>query len=155
MDSRSARVPCRPVEAFAPIRRIGGETGWYYANWLWRLRGFLDLLVGGAGMRRGRRDPDRLLLGDTVDFWRVEALEPDRLLRLFAEMKLPGRAWLQFEVEEDGAGSMIRQTSIFDPVGLLGLLYWYALYPAHSLVFRGMLRGIVRELEKEGALREV
>jgi len=155
VDSRSARVPCHPAEAFGPIRRIGGETGWYYANCLWRLRGFLDLLVGGAGMRRGRRDPDRLLLGDTVDFWRVEALEPDRLLRLFAEMKVPGRAWLQFEVEEDGAGSMIRQTSIFDPVGLLGLLYWYALYPAHSLVFRGMLRGIVRALEKEGALREV
>ena len=149
VDSRSARVPCRPVEAFGPIRRIGGQAGWYYANWLWRLRGFLDLLAGGAGLRRGRRDPEQLLPGDTVDFWRVEALEPDRLLRLFAEMKLPGRAWLQFEVEGDGAGSTIRQTAIFDPIGLLGLLYWYALYPFHALVFRGMLRGIVRELERK------
>ncbi len=148
VDSRSARVARRPLEAFRPIRRVGGKTGWYYANWLWRLRGFLDLLAGGAGLRRGRRDPDHLLPGDTVDFWRVEALEPDRLLRLVAEMKVPGRAWLQFEVEEDGAGSTIRQTSIFDPVGLLGLLYWYALYPAHALVFRGMLRGIVQETEK-------
>ena len=149
VDSRSARVSCRPAEAFKPIRRIGGQTGWYYANWLWRVRGFIDLLAGGAGLRRGRRDPDRLLPGDTVDFWRVEAFEPDRLLRLFAEMKLPGRAWLQFEVEEDGAGSIIRQTSIFDPVGLLGLLYWYALYPLHSLIFAGMLRGIVNTLYQQ------
>lgn len=149
VDSRSARVPCRPAQAFAPVRRIGGETGWYYANWLWRLRGFLDLLAGGAGLRRGRRDPDHLLAGDTVDFWRVEALEPGWLLRLFAEMKLPGRAWLQFEVEEDGTGSTIRQTAIFDPVGLPGLLYWYTLYPLHALVFRGMLRGIAEALEEE------
>ena len=151
VDSRSARVPCHPAQAFAPIRRIGGETGWYYANWLWRLRGFLDLLVGGAGLRRGRRDPNYLLPGDTVDFWRVEAFEPDRLLRLSAEMKLPGRAWLQFEVEEDGERSIISETAIFDPVGLLGLLYWYALYPVHSLVFRGMLKGIVRELQTSEA----
>jgi uncharacterized protein YbjT (DUF2867 family) len=149
IDSRSARVPCGPEEAFRPIRRVGGRTGWYYANWLWRLRGFLDLLVGGAGLRRGRRDPERLLPGDTVDFWRVEAVEPDRLLRLAAEMKLPGRAWLQFEVEEDGKYSVIRQTSIFDPVGLLGLFYWYMLYPLHALVFRGMLRGIVRARAKK------
>jgi hypothetical protein len=148
VDSRSARVACRPAQAFAPVRRIGGETGWYYASWLWRLRGFLDLFVGGAGLRRGRRDPDRLLPGDTVDFWRVEAVEPDRLLRLIAEMRLPGRAWLQFEVEKDGEGSVIRQTALFDPVGLPGLLYWYALYPAHALVFRGLLRGIVRELRR-------
>jgi len=149
VDSRLVRVSCRPAEAFKPIRRIGGETGWYYADWLWRLRGFLDLLVGGAGLRRGRRNPERLLPGDTVDFWRVEAFEPDRLLRLAAEMKLPGRAWLQFEVEEDCAGSIIRQTSIFDPVGLLGLLYWYALYPLHSLIFAGMLRGIVNTLHQQ------
>jgi len=145
VDSRSAQVPHPPAQAFKPIRRIGGETGWYYADWLWRLRGFLDLLVGGAGMRRGRRDPERLAPGDTVDFWRVEAIEADRLLRLSAEMKLPGRAWLQFEVEGDESGSTIRQTSIFDPIGLMGLLYWYLLYPVHARVFEGMLRGIARE----------
>lgn len=149
VDSRSVRVASPPTLAFRPISRIGGKTGWYYANWLWRIRGFLDLLVGGAGLRRGRRDPTALLPGDTVDFWRVEAFEPDRLLRLFAEMKLPGRAWLQFEVEEDGEGSIVRQSSIFDPVGLLGLLYWYGLYPIHSLVFAGMLRGISRAATRE------
>jgi uncharacterized protein YbjT (DUF2867 family) len=149
VDSRSVRVACSPPLAFRPISRIGGETGWYYANWLWRIRGFLDLLVGGAGLRRGRRDPTSLLPGDTVDFWRVEAYEPDRLLRLFAEMKVPGRAWLQFEVEEDGNASVVRQSSIFDPVGLLGLLYWYGLYPIHSLVFAGMLRGIARAVTRE------
>jgi uncharacterized protein YbjT (DUF2867 family) len=149
VDSRSVRIACPPPLAFRPISRIGGTTGWYYANWLWRMRGFLDLLVGGAGLRRGRRDPTSLLPGDTVDFWRVDAFEPDRLLRLFAEMKLPGRAWLQFEVERDGDGSIIRQSSIFDPVGLLGLLYWYGLYPIHSLVFAGMLRGIAETATRE------
>jgi uncharacterized protein YbjT (DUF2867 family) len=149
LDSRSAKVRQPPSQAFRPIQRIGGKTGWYYANWLWRLRGFLDLLAGGAGMRRGRRDPERLAPGDTVDFWRVEAIEPGRLLRLSAEMKLPGRAWLQFEVEGDESGSTIRQTSIFDPIGLMGLVYWYLLYPLHSRVFAGMLRGIVRAVERK------
>jgi len=143
VDSRSARVPRPPALAFAPVRRIGGRTGWYYGDWLWRLRGFLDLLLGGVGVRRGRRDPEALAPGDALDFWRVEAIEPDALLRLSAEMKLPGRAWLQFEVEPAEGGSLVRQTAIFDPVGLLGLAYWYALYPLHRLVFAGMLRGIV------------
>lgn len=149
VDSRSVRIACPPPLAFRPISRIGGETGWYCANWLWRIRGFLDLLVGGAGLRRGRRNPTSLLPGDTVDFWRVEAYEPDRLLRLFAEMKLPGRAWLQFEVQEDGHGSIVRQSSIFDPVGLVGLLYWHGLYPLHSLVFAGMLRRIAEAATRE------
>ncbi len=142
VDSRTVNVDVPAAEAFAPIRRIGGDTGWYYANGLWRLRGFLDLLVGGPGSRRGRRDPERLVPGDTVDFWRVEAVEPDRLLRLAAEMRLPGRAWLQFEVVDHAGGATIRQTALFDPKGLFGLLYWYALYPIHQLVFDGMLRGI-------------
>jgi uncharacterized protein YbjT (DUF2867 family) len=142
VDSRSAEVDVPPAQAFEPIRRIGGGTGWYFGDWLWRLRGFLDLLVGGVGVRRGRRDPDQVEAGDTVDCWRVERVDPDLLLLLSAEMKLPGRAWLQFEVERSGDGSRIRQTAIFDPVGLLGLAYWYALYPLHALVFAGMLRGI-------------
>ncbi len=149
VDSRTVRCPCPPAQAFEPIQRIGGENGWYYGDWLWHLRGFMDLLAGGAGLRRGRRDPERLLPGDTVDFWRVEAIEPPRLLRLSAEMKLPGRAWLQFEVEAEGSGSIIRQTAIFDPVGLLGLAYWYSLYPVHQFVFTGMLKGIARASKKE------
>jgi uncharacterized protein YbjT (DUF2867 family) len=144
VDSRVARVPVPPEVAFDPIQRIGGRRGWYYGNALWRLRGLLDLPFGGAGTRRGRRDPAHLLPGDTVDFWRVEAVEPGRLLRLSAEMSLPGRAWLQFEVVEDPGGSIIRQTAIFDPAGLLGRLYWYAIWPIHGFVFRGMVQGIAR-----------
>jgi len=145
VDSRVLDVPVPPSAAFAPIRRIGGRVGWYHGNWLWRLRGFLDLLVGGVGVRRGRRDPEHLEVGDAVDFWRVEVIEPDRRLRLAAEMKLPGRAWLEFEVEPTHTGSRIRQTAEFDPIGSLGLAYWYALYPIHHRVFAGMLAGIGRE----------
>jgi hypothetical protein len=144
VDSRSVRVPVGAAAAFAPIRRIGGRQGWYFANPLWRLRGLLDLPFGGAGSRRGRRDPEGLAPGDTVDFWRVEELRPDRRLRLRAEMRLPGRAWLQFEVEPDAGGSVIRQTAIFDPAGVLGRLYWYGIWPVHAWVFRGMVRGIAR-----------
>jgi len=147
IDSRTVRVAVSPSAAFAPIQRIGGATGWYYGNWLWRLRGWLDLLVGGVGMRRGRRDREQLKAGDTLDFWRVEAFEPGRTLRLAAEMKLPGRAWLEFEVTADVKGSLIRQTASFDPVGLAGLLYWYLVYPLHKLVFAGMLRGIAQSAE--------
>jgi uncharacterized protein YbjT (DUF2867 family) len=144
VDSRTMDVATRPSVAFAPIMKIGGETGWYAFNWLWHIRGFLDMLVGGVGMRRGRPSPTTLRPGDTLDFWRVEAFEPDRRLRLAAEMKLPGRAWLEFEVTGNGASSTIRQTAIFDPVGLFGRVYWYALYPLHQFVFGGMLRGITR-----------
>jgi uncharacterized protein YbjT (DUF2867 family) len=144
VDSRAALVSCTPAQAFEPIARIGGNTGWYYGNFLWRVRGLLDLAVGGPGMRRGRRDPERLVPGDALDFWRVEAWEPGRLLRLAAEMRLPGRAWLQFEVTPSDGGSLIRQTAIFDPVGVWGLLYWYGLWGIHQTVFAGMLRNIVR-----------
>ncbi|MEJ2503023.1 MAG: SDR family oxidoreductase [Gemmatimonadota bacterium] len=144
VDSRTADVDVPAADAFEPIRAIGGDRGWYYADWLWHLRGFLDLLVGGVGVRRGRRDPDGLRVGDAVDFWRVEAYEEDRLLRLHAEMKVPGRAWLQFEVKPNDDGATIRQTAIFDPLGLPGLLYWYGIYPLHALVFARMLRGVAR-----------
>ncbi|MGD8374641.1 MAG: SDR family oxidoreductase [Acidobacteriota bacterium] len=149
VDSRSVRVACSPAQAFAPIRRIGGETGWYFGNALWRLRGFLDLLVGGVGMRRGRRSPEALQPGDTVDFWRVEEVREDRLLRLQAEMKLPGRAWLQFEVDPAPEGAVVRQTAIFDPLGLSGLAYWYVLYPVHHVIFTRMVRNIARAGERE------
>ena len=144
VDSLAVSVPATAPATFAAVSRIGGDVGWYYADWLWRLRGALDLVAGGAGMRRSRRDPDVLFPGDPLDFWRVEAVERDRLLRLRAEMKVPGRAWLQFEVAADGDGSVIRQTALFEPRGLAGLAYWYALYPIHTLIFAGMLRGIAR-----------
>lgn len=149
IDSRECRVAVSPERAFAPIRRIGGRAGWYAFDTLWRIRGALDLLVGGVGLRRGRHDPETLRVGDALDWWRVEAYEPDRLLRLRAEMKLPGRAWLEFEVRPDpsGEGASIRQTALYDPSGVLGLLYWYAVYPLHVCVFRRMLRGIARAAE--------
>ncbi len=144
VDSRTTTIATSAADAFAPIQAIGGSTGWYGWNWLWQVRGWLDILVGGVGMRRGRSHELLLNVGDAIDFWRVEAVEPDRRLRLSAEMKLPGRAWLEFEVEGDERSTTIRQTAIFDPVGLPGRLYWYALFPLHQLIFAGMLRGIAR-----------
>ncbi len=144
VDSRTATIAAAPHVAFAAIQRIGGKNGWYYGNWMWRLRGFLDLLVGGVGLRRGRPHPTAIRVGDALDFWRVEAFEADHLLRLRAEMKVPGRAWLEFEVNGDQSQSTIRQTASFDPVGLAGIVYWYALSPAHHFVFGGMLRNLVK-----------
>jgi uncharacterized protein YbjT (DUF2867 family) len=147
VDSRTMAVSVPPEQAFGPIARIGGGTGWYYANWLWGVRGFLDLLVGGVGVRRGRPHPERLRVGDAVDWWRVEAIEPQRRLLLSAEMKVPGRAWLEFEVTPETNGTTIRQTASFDPVGISGLAYWYLTYPVHQLVFSRMLRQIAQEAE--------
>ena len=138
-----------PAAAFAPIRDIGGETGWYYGNWLWILRGLLDRLCGGPGLRRGR--PAELAPGAPLDSWRVEAYEPPRLLRLAAEMKLPGRAWLEFRVEPENGGSRIRQSALYDPRGVTGRAYWYAVYPFHQFVFAGMLRAIARAALKSAA----
>lgn len=143
VDSRTIRVRVGKEAAFTPILRIGGESGWYAWTWLWKLRGLLDLLIGGVGMRRGRPAGDTLNVGDAVDFWRVDEVG-STMLRLVAEMKLPGKAWLEFEVTADGEFSTIRQTALFDPVRWFGRAYWYALYPLHLLVFRGMLRGIAR-----------
>ena len=142
VDSRVRFVPVPAPQAFLPIRRIGGGSGWYGSNWLRRVRGALDLLAGGPGMRRGRKDAEHPAIGETIDFWRVEAYEENRLLRLKAEMRLPGRAWLQFEVEPHGSGSWVRQTAEFDPLGFLGLAYWYGLYPLHYIVFTRLLRRI-------------
>jgi uncharacterized protein YbjT (DUF2867 family) len=151
VDARRVELDLPAAAAFAPIRRIGGAAGWYAYDWLWRLRGFLDLLSGGVGVRRGRPDPEHPRVGDTIDWWRVEAYEPDRLLRLRAEMRLPGRAWLEFAVEPTATGCVIQQTAIFDPTGLAGLLYWYGIYPLHAAVFRGMLTGLAREAARAGS----
>jgi uncharacterized protein YbjT (DUF2867 family) len=152
-DSRSIVVNVPPMEAFAPIRRIGGASGWYFANALWQLRGWIDRALGGAGMMRGRRDPEQLAVGDLVDGWRVEAYEPDRRLRMEADLKLPGRGWLEFEVVplEGGTRTEIRQTALFDPRGLAGRAYWYAIFPLHVLMFRGLLRRIGRRAERNAS----
>jgi len=149
IDRREVEVPASPERCFAVIGSLGGRNGWPTFEWLWRLRGFIDLLIGGVGMRRGRPEGRSLRAGDPLDFWRVETYEPNARLRLAAEMRLPGRAWLEFAVVPTANGSLIRQTAVFDPVGLSGLLYWYALVPAHALVFRGMLKAIARRATAE------
>jgi lipocalin/uncharacterized protein YbjT (DUF2867 family)/ligand-binding SRPBCC domain-containing protein len=152
-DSRLAAVDAPPAQAFAPVRRIGGGAGWYFADALWRLRGWIDSRLGGVGMPRARRDPEDCVVGDVIDGWRVEAYEPDRLLRLSAGLKLPGRGWLEFSVDplDGGARSLIRQTATFDPRGVAGRLYWYGVLPLHALVFRGMLRRIAQRAERDTA----
>ena len=149
LDTQVVTVSVTAEQAFAPIRRIGGQRGWYYANSLWTIRGWIDLVFGGIGKRRARRDPENLRVGDVLDWWRVEEYVPNRRLRLSAEMKVPGRAWLEFEVEPHQNGSSIRQTAIFDPVGLSGLIYWYSLYQMHAVIFRGMLTRIGTRAENE------
>jgi uncharacterized protein YbjT (DUF2867 family)/lipocalin/ligand-binding SRPBCC domain-containing protein len=152
-DSRLAIVDAPPVKAFAPIRRIGGDTGWYFADALWRLRGWIDVGCGGMGMPRTRRDSEDCVVGDVIDGWRVEAHDPDRLLRLSSGLKLPGRGWLEFSVDplDDGARSLIRQTATFDPKGIAGRLYWYGVLPLHALVFRGLLRRIAQRAVRDTA----
>jgi hypothetical protein len=142
VNTQTTRVPVAPSQAFAPIRRIGGRTGWYFGNTLWRIRGLVDLMMGGVGMRRGRPDPETPFPGSTLDFWRVESYEPGRRLRLFAEMKVPGRAWLEFRAVAVGASTVLTQLAEFEPRGLFGILYWYLLTPIHEVMLRGMLRSI-------------
>ncbi len=149
IERRQQLSHARPEFLFKAFTAIGGDHGWLSWDWAWRLRGALDRLVGGVGLRRGRRDPDELRIGDALDFWRVEAVEHNRLLRLRAEMKLPGRAWLQYEaVKVNDSQASLTQTAFFASKGLLGLLYWYVLYPLHGLIFSGMIRELVRQAEQ-------
>jgi uncharacterized protein YbjT (DUF2867 family) len=151
LDSRCRRVRASAEAVFAAVCSLGGDEGWSTGNFLWQLRGLVDRLVGGTGMRRGRRRPRELRVGDHIDFWRVEELEAPHLLRLRAEMKLPGRAWLQFEVLPDAEGSRIEQTAFFEPRGLPGFLYWIALLPFHGFVFPGLIGALKRKAEEGGA----
>jgi hypothetical protein len=145
VEQRRVVSSAPPEAVYATFAGIGGKRGWFYADWLWQLRGLLDRLIGGVGMRRGRRSPDDLRPGDALDFWRVEAVEPGKLIRLRAEMKVPGPAWLQFETQaQPDGGTLLVQTAFFEPHGLAGLAYWYLLYPVHQLVFTGMARAIAR-----------
>ena len=142
VDARTLNINVPPETAFNPIKNIGGEKGWYAWNLLWQLRGLIDLLLGGVGMRRGRSNKDKLIAGEIIDFWRIEKVVPNNFLSLSAEMKLPGRAWLEFEVIGNGSSSTIKQTAIFEPAGIFGKIYWYSLYPLHQLIFAGMLQAI-------------
>lgn len=147
-ETRQVQVEASPKDAFAVIQSLGGETGWLYGDALWRLRGYLDQLMGGIGYRQGRRHPTELRAGDTVDFWRAEEVEAPHLLRLRAEMTMPGRAWLQYEVEPDGEGrAVVRQINFFEPRGLWGTLYWYVMALPHSVMFSGMLNALRDRIE--------
>jgi uncharacterized protein YbjT (DUF2867 family) len=149
-ETRTATVAAPADLAFDTIARLGGDTGWLYGNALWKFRGWIDQLLGGVGFRQGRRDETRLRVGDAVDFWRVEALEPGRQLRLRAEMQLPGRAWLQFDVdpvEDAPPRTQITQTVFFEPKGLGGTLYWNLVRPLHGLLFSGLLRKLTNWIE--------
>jgi uncharacterized protein YbjT (DUF2867 family) len=145
VEHRQRVVPAPAADVYRTFSGLGGRRGWFYMNWAWKIRGFIDQLFGGVGLRRGRRDPDELRAGDALDFWRVEAVEPGRLLRLRAEMKVPGKAWLQLQVSAHGDGrSRLSQTAFFSPRGLMGWLYWYALYPLHGLIFSGLIDQIAK-----------
>ncbi len=145
-DAREVAIDAPASAVFRAVCRVGGGNGWYAADWLWKLRGWLDRLAGGPGLRRGRRNPETVAFGEALDFWRVTGYERDRRLALHAEMKLPGVALLEFRIEPEGdARAVLRQTALFKPRGLFGLAYWYAVVPFHHIVFRGMLDGIRRE----------
>jgi len=150
IERRQVEIQASVDDVYGTFTRLGGEVGWLFFNWAWRLRGALDRLIGGVGLRRGRRDPVNVRVGDALDFWRVERVDPGKLLRLRAEMKVPGKAWLQFEVYplENGNAQLV-QSAYFAPKGLFGLLYWYILYPLHGLIFSGLIRSIKKLAEAE------
>ncbi len=145
IERRQRVAEASAAELYRVFTGLGGRRGWFYMNWAWEIRGWMDRLMGGVGLRRGRRDADELRVGDALDFWRVEAVEPGSLLRLRAEMKVPGKAWLQFQVtpRDDGA-SLLQQTAYFAPKGLFGWLYWYGIYPFHALIFSGLIDQVAR-----------
>lgn len=148
IDRRHVTVKASSDRLFQVVSALGGENGWYATDFLWKLRGIIDELFGGVGLRRGRRDPDKLLVGDPLDFWRVEELDPGKRILLRAEMKLPGKAWLEFEVTQSGVtGSQLTQTARFYPRGLPGILYWYGIYPLHVLVFHRLATAIRKRAE--------
>ena len=150
VDLRTETSTAPPALLWDVVEGIGGENGWYSFPLAWAVRGWIDKLVGGVGLRRGRRHPHRLQLGEALDWWRVEALEPGHLLRLRAEMRVPGRAWLEMTVEPHGDGSTYAQRAIFFPHGLAGRLYWLAVVPFHGVIFKGMASRIAAAAETAG-----
>ena len=147
-DRRDVKTGMDANSVMQTVKSVGGDTGWFAFDWLWAIRGFIDELLGGVGVRRGRRHPIDLRVGDTVDFFKVTLISPTRL-RLLAEMKVPGHAWLEWSVKETGTGTVVEQQALFVPRGLLGRAYWYLLLPAHILIWRKMLQNLVKLAERE------
>jgi hypothetical protein len=147
-DHKEVRTSASGDDLFWAFSRIGGSVGYYTQSWAWRLRGLIDVLFGGVGLRRGRRHPEEVRLGDTIDFWRVVAVTPGRHLQLAAEMKLPGDAWLEWNIEPSADGTMLTQSAYFRPRGLAGRLYWFVMFPFHSLIFGRMARSIAETAQR-------
>lgn len=150
VEVRSLPVRASQEQTFHAFSTLGGEKGWLTWKWAWEIRGLIDSLAGGPGLSRGRRHPVEIATGESLDFWRVEHVEPGRSIRLRAEMKVPGRAWLQWETFGERNTSRLVQTALFAPKGFFGVLYWYALYPIHQKIFSDMARAIARDAEKLG-----
>jgi len=154
-DHKEVRTSATPDDLFWAFSRIGGKTGYYTQDWAWRLRGLIDVLVGGVGLRRGRRHPEEVRLGDTIDFWRVVAVTPGRHLQLAAEMKLPGDAWLEWNIEPSADGTILTQSAYFRPRGLAGRAYWFVMFPFHSLIFGRMARSIAETAQRRHEMDQV
>jgi uncharacterized protein YbjT (DUF2867 family) len=156
IERRQLAVEASVDAIFRAFTGLGGERGWLYMNWTWRIRGAFDRLCGGVGLRRGRRDANDIRVGEALDFWRVEAIEPGRMMRLRAEMKVPGKAWLQFEIKQEPESTrpLLVQTAFFAPKGLSGLAYWYLLYPIHGMIFGGLIQRLEersRAIDSQGS----
>jgi hypothetical protein len=147
-DHREVITDVPAEKIWEQIEGIGGDRGWFGSGWLWYLRGLIDRIFGGVGLRRGRRDPQHLRIGDSLDFWRVEGLERGKRLYLYAEMILPGKAWLEFNIREEGGKTIVTQDAHFAPRGLGGQIYWYVISPFHLFIFPTMLRNIVKAARK-------
>ncbi len=143
----------KPGDVFDSFTSLGGDKGWLVWRWAWEIRGLIDRLAGGPGLRRGRRHPTELLPGEAVDFWRVEEIERPETLRLRAEMKVPGRAWLEWQAMPEGDGTRLVQTALFEPSGLWGVMYWRSLYPIHSFIFDDMIRAVAKDAKEHFLLR--
>ena len=150
IEHRQREVDASAEKVYLEFTGLGGDRGWLYMNWAWAIRGFIDRRLGGVGLRRGRRDPQDLRVGDALDFWRVEEIEEDQSMRLRAEMLVPGLAWLQFKVSSKNDATVLEQTAFFAPKGIFGWLYWYALYPIHGLIFSGLINSIAKRAEQQG-----
>ena len=149
IERRQTIVNLPPETLFRAYTGLGGNRGWLYLNWTWVIRGWIDKLFSGVGLRRGRRNPDEIWVGESLDFWRVEAVEQGKLLLLRAEMKVPGKAWLEFQSRKQPDGkTLLTQTAYFAPRGISGFIYWYSLYPIHTFIFSGMIRKIVERSQE-------
>jgi hypothetical protein len=152
VDRQEIATSAPADDLYWAFSRIGGSVGYYVHDWAWRLRGLLDILVGGVGLRRGRRHPELVALHDTIDFWRVSAVDPGHALQLSAEMKVPGDAWLEWRIEDAGSSRKLVQSAYFRPRGLFGRIYWYTMMPFHLFIFRQMAGRIAAEAERRSTV---